>query len=48
MHYVRFIVESQTYMHYFAEVLLALEYLHMLGVVYRYLKPESVLVRDNG
>ncbi|GAA0166773.1 hypothetical protein LIER_21854 [Lithospermum erythrorhizon] len=33
---------------YAAEILLALEYLHMLGVVYRDLKPENVLVRDEG
>lgn len=33
---------------YGAEVLLALEYLHMLGVVYRDLKPENVLIRSDG
>ncbi|KAL6566934.1 hypothetical protein OROMI_015338 [Orobanche minor] len=33
---------------YASEVVVALEYLHMLGVVYRDLKPENVLVRSDG
>ncbi|XP_048433783.1 uncharacterized protein LOC103956653 isoform X2 [Pyrus x bretschneideri] len=33
---------------YVAEVLLALEYLHMLGIIYRDLIPENVLVREDG
>ncbi|CAL9059821.1 unnamed protein product [Musa banksii] len=42
----RFTISSAKF--YAAEILLALEYLHMMGVVYRDLKPENVLVRDDG
>lgn len=33
---------------YAAEVLLALEYLHMMGFIYRDLKPENILMHESG
>lgn len=33
---------------YFAEMILAIEFLHSLGVIHRDLKPENVLLRSNG
>ncbi|CAH8341914.1 unnamed protein product [Eruca vesicaria subsp. sativa] len=42
----RFSISSTRF--YAAETLVALEYLHMMGIVYRDLKPENVLIRGDG
>lgn len=33
---------------YSAEIILALEYIHQLGVIYRDLKPENILIESDG
>ncbi|KAL8130090.1 hypothetical protein V2J09_019245 [Rumex salicifolius] len=40
--------DESTVRFYASEVIAALEYVHMMGIVYRDLKPENVLVRSDG
>ncbi|KAK1439711.1 hypothetical protein QVD17_05531 [Tagetes erecta] len=42
----RFPIDSVRF--YTAEILIALEYLHSVGIVYRDLKPENILIRNDG